>query len=316
MVTTYQFSLSEVVIQRCNPPDSPHLTQETYGTHPKTPTPTNATCACCPYLAAFGIVTVMNVEVSNGLERRLNDLGNRMSYAGFGVQFPDACGLSQDKEYFLLTTAGVTRSIRFHDYGSIFAVPGLYEHLFEKLLHCDSPRVVVSLLTQVIHGAGQSISKQRVLDLGAGNGAVGGELRSAGFCNILALDRDENARRAAWRDQPDAYDGYFLADAGRLPDSVCGSLRAAAPTCLTCVAALGFRDAPLEAFVNVIDLLVPGGWCAVSLHEDLVDLTADLLALRRVTIHRRERYRHRLAIDGRPIHYICLIGSTCGKRAE
>jgi len=57
------------------------------------------------------------------------------------VSLPAAgAGLDQDEEWCeILGSDGSQRRIRFHDYEDIFAIPGLYEHLFAERLCCDSP---------------------------------------------------------------------------------------------------------------------------------------------------------------------------------
>ena len=65
------------------------------------------------------------------------------------VHFPTASGaseLAQDEEWFEVTVDGEPRRIRFHDYGAIYEIPGLYERLFYDVLECRSPQTVVGLL--------------------------------------------------------------------------------------------------------------------------------------------------------------------------
>ena len=54
--------------------------------------------------------------------------------------------LDQDQEWCEIEINGERQRIRFHDYASIYNVPGLYERLFAEQLECDSPRFVTELL--------------------------------------------------------------------------------------------------------------------------------------------------------------------------
>jgi hypothetical protein len=233
----------------------------------------------------------------------------------FAIRLPEARGLSQDQEYCILTLHGQDHIVRLHDYRSIYEIPGLYERLFHDLLSCTSPQIVVQLLLDALQAAGERPADQRVLDLGAGNGLVGGGLRSAGFQFIHGLDLHREAQIAAERDRPGTYDRYLVADPRALPDSIGDELRSAEFTCLTCVAALGFGDISVSGFSNILELLPARSWVALSIKEDFLRSRSNelgrffhrLAAGREFRIHRTHRYPHRLATDGRPLYYVCLI---------
>ena len=93
--------------------------------------------------------------------------------------------LDQDQAYFLLTEpSGEEVKLRLHDYDAIYNRPGLYEQLFYDRLKCCSPKKVIDILHYTVSTAGDSFSELRVLDLGAGNGMVGDELRQHGVARI------------------------------------------------------------------------------------------------------------------------------------
>src|ERR1044072_2360463 len=72
----------------------------------------------------------------------------------FAVHLPDArTELDQDEEWCEVEIDGKRRRIRFHDYASIYDVPGLYERLFAEQLECDSPRIGTDLLGEALRGA-------------------------------------------------------------------------------------------------------------------------------------------------------------------
>ena len=64
--------------------------------------------------------------------------------------------LDQDEEWCEVEIDGDRRRIRFHDYASIYEVPGLYERLFAERLECDSPRVVTDLLAEQLEPPGST----------------------------------------------------------------------------------------------------------------------------------------------------------------
>ena len=50
--------------------------------------------------------------------------------------------LDQDEEWCLVEKGDGWEEIRFHDYASVYEIPGLYERLFYDILQCDSPATV------------------------------------------------------------------------------------------------------------------------------------------------------------------------------
>ena len=65
------------------------------------------------------------------------------------IQFPqfEATDLAQDEVYFFLTEDDGTKlKIRFHDYDTIYKIPGLYEQVFYDRLRCISPLKVAQIL--------------------------------------------------------------------------------------------------------------------------------------------------------------------------
>jgi predicted TPR repeat methyltransferase len=120
--------------------------------------------------------------------------------------------------------AGCT-NILFHNYDEVFDIPGLYETLFYDTLDCCSPSYVVNLLEDVANEWDAELSNFRVLDVGAGNGMVGDELRNRGASKVVGVDIIEEAKEATLRDRPGVYDDYRVADLTNLPktDKVCSS---------------------------------------------------------------------------------------------
>lgn len=230
----------------------------------------------------------------------------------------------QDEEWCVVRTDGRWREIRFHDYAEIFAVPGLYERLFYEILECTSPATIRSLMEESLEAADQDPAQLRALDLGAGNGIMGEELRDMGADVVVGADIIPEAAEAAARDRPEVYEDYVVADMTDLSPAERSSLEEHSFTCLTCVAALGFADIPPEAFLTAFNLLETGGWVGFNLNEDFLDgedrsgfseLIAGAIEDGVLELTRQRRYQHRLGTDGQPIHYIALVGQKRGDLA-
>ncbi|OWY60678.1 methyltransferase, partial [cyanobacterium TDX16] len=131
------------------------------------------------------------------------------------IQFPpdDTQALEQDEAWFFLQGNGSgDQRIRFHDYDEIYRHPGLYEQVFYDRLKCQSPAKVASILRSAVERSGGEPSTLRVLDLGAGNGIMGEELRRLGVSRLVGADIIPEARDAYLRDRPGLYDDYLVCD--------------------------------------------------------------------------------------------------------
>lgn len=226
--------------------------------------------------------------------------------------------LSQDEEWCVVTVEGSRKRIRFHDYGSIYEIPGLYEQLFYDRLKCSSPFRVSRLLADVMRERGQRPEDLRVLDLGAGNGMVGDELHTLGVKTIVGVDIIPQARSAALRDRKGIYEEYLVTDVKDLPEETAQRLVSKKLNCLTTVATLGFGDIPPKAFATALSLLSTPGWLAFNIKEDFLyerdesgfaRLVRELRRSEVIRIEAYRRYRHRLGIDGQPIYYVAIVAT-------
>lgn len=234
----------------------------------------------------------------------------------YDIEFPDVGALGQDEEWCLVGENGSTRKVRFHDYGEIYELPGLYEQLFYDHLECSSPETVARLLRRELTRSGVDPDSLDVFDVGAGNGMVGEQLADAGAGTIVGVDIIPEAAAAAERDRPGVYDDYLVLDLTALDDDVRADLESRELNALTCVAALGFGDIPPLAFAAAYDVLVPGAWLAFSIKEDFLEerggsgfarLIRELVDRGMLEIRAQRRYRHRLSAAGEPVHYIALV---------
>jgi hypothetical protein len=235
------------------------------------------------------------------------------------VTFPttDERVLDQDEEFCRVQIDGRERTIRFHDYHEIYDIPGLYEQIFHDHLECRSPAEVIGLLGEQLKAAGEDPKDLSGLDVGAGNGIVGQELRDLGVRALVGVDILPEAERAAERDRPGVYDDYLACDLTALTDEQRDRLAAESPNLLTTVAALGFDDMPPEAFHAAYDVIADDGWVAFNIKADFLEAD-DTTGFRRhiaalvregsLEICDRRQYRHRLSMHREPLDYVALVG--------
>lgn len=236
-----------------------------------------------------------------------------------GIQFPkrETSSLGQDEAYFYLQSTGKQRKIRFHDYSEIYQVPGLYEQVFYDRLKCNSPSKVATILESSVRQSQDNITELRVLDLGAGNGMMGDELKKRGVSRLIGVDIIPEAYEATVRDRPGLYDAYYIKDFTRLDQETRDDIVSWQCDCMVTVAALGFGDIPTKAFVEAFNIIKPQGWVAFNIKESFFDnsddtgfstMIRDLMSSGYLDVYHIERYRHRLSIEGTPLYYFALAG--------
>jgi predicted TPR repeat methyltransferase len=242
----------------------------------------------------------------------------------YELSFPDTVrAADQDSECVEVDVDGQRRLIRFHDYHEIYALPGLYEQLFYDELKCTSPKVLAELLTDAMAETGVDPATVEALDIGAGNGMVGEELVNRGIGACFGVDIIEEAAEAAERDRPDVYDEYYVADLTDLPAGVREELAERELNCLTTAAALGFGDIPPLAFAEACNLLADDAWVAFTIKDRFLDDSEDesqfatfvtrMCDTDRLEVIAKKRYRHRLAADGRELHYVAVVARKRGE---
>ncbi len=233
------------------------------------------------------------------------------------IQFPpaDVRELSQDEVYFYLVDGEKKEKIRLHEYSRIFGIPGLYEQVVYERLKCQSPATVVDVLRYSASQFHQRLNELRVLDLGAGNGMVGEELKKHGVSRLVGVDIIPEARAAAERDRPGIYDAFYVTDFSRLCDEEREELNSWSFDCLVCVAALGFGDIPAKAFLEAFNMIADGGWVAFNIKETFLarsdasgfsELVRELIFSEYLDLYQLQRYRHRFSIEGEPLYYFAL----------
>jgi len=238
----------------------------------------------------------------------------------FRIKFPKikTHDFDQDEEYFfLIEPDGNNRKIFFHEYSEIYKIKGLYEQLFYERLKCNSPEKVSEALKYSLSQVKENFSELRVLDLGAGNGMMGEQLRKKGVARLVGADIIPEAKEATERDRPMSYDAYYVEDFCNLTMKQRKDLQDWSFNCLTTVAALGFEDIPTKAFTEAFNILQRKGWIAFNIKESFLnkgDETGFSIAIRELIfskyldIYYLERYQHRVSLEGQPLYYFSIAG--------
>jgi len=236
------------------------------------------------------------------------------------IKFPKikADDLEQDEEFFfLIEPDGRERKLRFHEYAEIYRIKGLYEQLFYERLKCNSPAKVSDSLKYSLSQVYENLSELRVLDLGAGNGMMGEQLRKHGVARLVGTDIIPEAYEATQRDRPIIYDAYYVEDFCNLTEEKREDLAEWSFNCLTTVAALGFGDIPARAFMEAFNILQSKGWIAFNIKETFLDKSdtsgfsvaiRELILSEYLDVYYLERYQHRLSMEGQPLYYFAIAG--------
>ena len=235
------------------------------------------------------------------------------------IQFPklESSNLDQDEAYFYLQGSGGQRKIKFHDYDEIYQVQGLYEQVFYDRLKCTSPGKVTSILESSVKQSEDNFTELRVLDFGAGNGMMGEELKEHGVSRLIGVDILPEAYEATVRDRPGLYDAYYVEDFTNLTKETNDDIASWQCDCMVTVAALGFGDIPIKAFIEAYNIIKAEGWIAFNIKESFFDeidesgfskMIRGLIFSQYLDVYHIERYRHRLSIDGEPLYYFAIAG--------
>ncbi len=156
-----------------------------------------------------------------------------------------------------------------------------------------------------------------MLDLGAGNGMMGEELKKHGVARLIGVDIIPEAYEATLRDRPGLYDAYYVEDFCNLDSGIKEEIQQWQLDCMVTVAALGFGDIPTTAFIEAFNIIKSEGWIAFNIKETFLDTSDDsgfsrmireLIFSEYLDIYHIERYRHRNSIEGEPLFYFAIAG--------
>jgi len=230
------------------------------------------------------------------------------------------------EEWIEFGPPGARRRVGFHEYSTLYAVPGLYEKVFYETLGMSSATEVVRLYHEALTASGLDPAGQRVLDFGAGNGMAGERLAALGIGAVVGLDLEPVAREAALRDRPGVYEDYMVADLGGLSADEFEGLRARDFTAVLAVASVGVGHIPPEVLARGLDLLGPGGLFAFPIATGLLPDAADDVARRtgypaffaglfadgRAEKLAERAYSHRRSTDGSDHPALAVVGRMVG----
>jgi len=234
------------------------------------------------------------------------------------VTFPgEKAALDQDQEWFVVKSDGRAKRLRIHDYDQVYKYPGLYEKVVADHLKCRSPQVVCDMLGRELDGWLEERDQVHVIDMGAGNGMVGEELKERLDCETLVgVDIFPEAKMAALRDRPGVYDHYCVADL--TTEEGLGKLEQVDVdfNLLITVAALGFGDIPVDAFINTFNLLEDGALVAFNIKDRFLGEDDETgygeviqgLCEDSFKVLQSRRYRHRVSMSGDPLYYVGIVG--------
>lgn len=239
--------------------------------------------------------------------------------ADLQIEFEAEPGAPQSEERFRVRFAdGRSDVMRIQDYDRVYAVPGLYEAVVQDALQCASPRTTAEELVDAARRAGKDPAQMRVLDLGAGNGVVAGELWRLGVRTIFGVDGVEQAASAAARDHGEHYVDYYvddLTDPTRMRDvAIEHGIDA-----ISCAGALGGGHVPAAGFFSVWGALPAGGLLAATARpaapdapEDSADAFDRLVADAQgegggSELLVRRPFRHRLLAAGGEVTYEVVV---------
>ena len=225
-----------------------------------------------------------------------------------------------DGEYVGLQNGSAGEEIvHLHDYERIYDVPGLYEHVVQRLLRCRSPQVAAEGLAHALDRLGLDPAEIVLLDLGAGTGIVGELASGLGIGTVIALDALEAAHLACLRDRPGIYRDYLVGDLALPPPELLARLRRRRPTALVSAGAFGGTHAPPAALINALALLPTGAPVVFTIDERWMQSdgpggfrvpVSRLVSSGRLRVLRRSRFQHRLSTTGSPIYYELIVAAS------
>lgn len=241
-----------------------------------------------------------------------------MAKCEFPVYFPDASNLSQGQEYFFIEIEGEKEKIQLHDYVKIYSIPWLYEKVLYELLKCNTPVAICDNFKKALQGSNVNPLDLQVLEIGAGSGIFGEQLKSVGIKRIAGLDILDIAREAAERDRPGLYDDYYVADLTNLPKAMYQKLENQKFSCVAVASATGWgHHIPVFGFATAFNLLSPGGWFIYHVKRDkddpecaeLCNWIDEIIGSQQMRLVSKESCFHRYSIDNKPIFYDVSIGT-------
>lgn len=236
----------------------------------------------------------------------------------YDVTFDSPETTKQSDEFFWADVDGKRQRFNIHDYATLYRVPWLYDIALYHNLVCRTPTEMAAAIDGVWQAEGVDRSALRALELGAGSGAFGHELRQKlGVPHLEAIDICPEAAEAAARDRPGLYNAYHIDDLTALRPATEAGFRDTAFNVVAMASATGWGNhIPLAGFENSFDLLSPGGWYIFHVKPndpdpECIELCAwveHLVASGRLAQKHRGSHFHRKSSNGSDIYYDVVIG--------
>ena len=233
----------------------------------------------------------------------------------YTVELDASAGRDQEQESLVVRFEdGREERMRLHEYDRVYAIPGLYEEVVQRRLECRSPDTLTDAILGAAQRDGVAPPDVRVFDLAAGNGVTGDKLADRGVTELVGSDNVPEARDAALRDRPELYSAYVVGDIDENPE-LRELVRSRELNALVCAGALGLGHITAESFDRLWTQFPAGSWFTACLHESLAvpggsdfgDYLAELDAGDEADVLSRERFRHRLLMNGDPVHYVAVV---------
>ena len=233
------------------------------------------------------------------------------------VVLPPADDSGAGTEYCLVDEGGSWQPVRLAEHSFFWERPDVYRYLVRDLLEGQAAETISRMLARQLEAVGGRIDRLRLLDFGAGNGWVGGELAELGARWIYGVDRSPAAASAAARDYPGVYEDYLVMDMRRLSEAQRDHLMHFDFNGLASVDPLGADEPAPNAFTEAFNILAPGGWVAFHLHEEALlgkresrfaPLVRQMVESGAISLAAQERYRHRLTTQGDPLLHVAFVG--------
>lgn len=219
------------------------------------------------YLVQFGLLIHLNDRTTRTRPVRNKSGPACMSrYAHipelYNVRFQTPETSKQSDEYFYAEVDGQKRLFNIHDYASLYRVPWLYDVALYHALVCRTPTEMSDIIKTVWDNENVNTGALRVLELGAGSGAFGYELRhTLRVGHLSAIDICPEAKIAAERDRVGLYDEYYVDDLTKLSAETRAAFDAAKFNVVAVASATGWGNhIPVDGFQKGFELLDAGGW--------------------------------------------------------
>ena len=236
----------------------------------------------------------------------------------YDVRFQSPETNRQSDEYFSATIEGERKHFNIHDYATLYEIPWLYDVALYHALVCRTPTEMSDAIARVWSSDNVDPADFRVLELGAGSGVFGHELRhTLTVGHLEAIDICPEARMAAERDRPGLYDKYYVDDLTNLRPETSEAFRDVKFNVVSVASATGWGNhIPVEGFQKGFELLSSEGWFIFHVKPndpdpeciELCEWIDELIASGRLKQHYRGSHFNRQSSNGSDIFYDVIIG--------